>query len=111
MISVTQAISMIAVASVFTFATRLVPFALFGKSKQPPQMVVYLGKLLPPAVIAILIVYCLKSVMWTSAASILPQLISAAVVVLLHLWKHSSLLSIGAGTVCYMVLVQTIFVI
>lgn len=103
------AIIMVAICAIITFATRLAPFVLFGRSNRPPELVRYLGKMLPPAVMAILIVYCLKSVDFTSVAQLAPQLISIAVVVLLHIWKRNNLLSIGSGTVCYMVLVQNFF--
>lgn len=104
------AILTIAVTAICTFSTRLIPFALFGTRDKPPAIVSYLGKVLPPAVMAILIIYCLKDVDFNSANSIMPQLISIAVVVLLHLWKRNNLLSIGVGTVCYMVLIQYVFV-
>ncbi|NLW65037.1 MAG: branched-chain amino acid transporter AzlD [Clostridiales bacterium] len=104
------AILTVAVTAACTFATRLVPFVLFGTRDKPPAIVRYLGEVLPPAVMAILIIYCLKDVDFSSANSILPQVISAAVVVLLHLWKRNNLLSIGAGTVCYMLLVQFVFI-
>lgn len=93
-----------------TFFTRLFPFAVFGRHQEPPALVKYLGKVLPPSVIAILIIYCIKGVNFNDLNSILPQLIAISVVVLLHLWKRNNLLSIGIGTACYMVMVQVIFV-
>lgn len=72
-------------------------------------MVQYLGKVLPPAVIGMLVVYCFKSMRLTAFPFGLPELIAGAVVVLLHIWKRNNLLSIGVGTVLYMVLVQTVF--
>lgn len=104
------AILTIAVTAACTFATRLVPFALFGARDKPPEIISYLGKVLPPAVMAILIIYCLKDVNFNSVDSIMPQLISIAVVVLLHIWKRNNLLSIGMGTVCYMLLIQFVFI-
>ena len=73
-------------------------------------MVLYLGRVLPPAVIAMLIVYCLRTVNFTAAANWLPQLIACLAVVGLHLWKRNNLLSIFGGTLLYMVLVQAVFV-
>jgi branched-subunit amino acid transport protein AzlD len=99
----------VAICAVCTFATRVFPFAVFGRSEKPPEAVRYLGRMLPPAVMSILIVYCLRNVDFGSAAQLAPQLISIALVVLLHLWKRNNLLSIGAGTVCYMLLVQLVF--
>lgn len=104
------AILTVAVAAVCTFGTRLVPFVLFGTRDKPPAIVNYLGEVLPSAVMAILIIYCLKDVNFSSVNSILPQVISIALVVLLHLWKRNNLLSIGAGTVCYILLIQFVFV-
>lgn len=104
------AILTVAVTATCVFATRLVPFVLFGTRDKPPEIVSYLGEVLPPAVMAILIIYCLKDVDFSSVNSIVPQLISIAVVVLLHIWKRNNLLSIGAGTVCYMLLIQFVFV-
>ena len=99
----------IAVCAICTFITRVLPFALFGGRDRPPELIRYLGKLLPSAVISVLIVYCLKAIDFSSVSGILPHLISIAIVVALHLWKRNNLLSIGAGTVCYMLLVQFVF--
>jgi len=104
-----RAIAAIAVMAVVTFLTRALPFLLFGHGNQVPRVVVYLGKYLPPAVIAMLIVYCLRGVSFSAPSGWLPSLIAAAAVVVLHLWKKNNLLSILGGTILYMVLVQTIF--
>ena len=100
----------IAVMALVTFLTRALPFLLFGRGGKPPRVVLYLGKYLPPAVIAMLIVYCLKGVTFTSAAGWAPSLIASLAVAALHLWKHNDMLSIMGGTVLYMVLVQAVFV-
>lgn len=99
----------VSVCAVCTFATRAIPFLLFGRSERPPELVRYLGKMLPPAVMSVLIIYCLKDVDFTSISQVVPQLISIAVVVLLHLWKRNNLISIGVGTICYMLLIQNVF--
>lgn len=104
-----QAIASIAVMAAVTFLTRVLPFLLFDRGGQPPKVVLYLGRVLPPAVIAMLIIYCLRGVSFASPAGWVPQLVCMAVVVALHLWKHNNLLSIFGGTVLYMVLVQTVF--
>jgi len=104
-----QAIAAIAVMAVVTFLTRAIPFLLFGRGGTPPKVVLYLGKYLPPAVIAMLIVYCLKGVSFQSVGNWLPALIASVAVVLLHLWKKNDMLSILGGTVLYMVLVQAVF--
>ena len=95
-----MSIATIAIAALCTFATRLVPFVLFGRKRTVPRIVVFLGNVLPPAIIATLIVYCLKSVNLLAFPSGIPELISIAAVVLLHLWKRNTLLSVGAGTIC-----------
>ena len=102
-------IAAIAVMAVVTFLTRALPFLLFGRGTSIPRTVVYLGKYLPPAVIAMLIVYCLRGVRFSTPSGWLPSLIAAVAVVLLHLWKKNNLLSILGGTAIYMILVQTIF--
>lgn len=101
---------MIIVAAVCTFATRLAPFLLFNGKKPIPPMIHYLGKTLPPAVIALLVVYCVKNVNWFAAPHGLPEVLSIAVVALLHIWKRNNLLSIGVGTVLYMFLIQRVFI-
>lgn len=104
-----QQIITIAIVAVCTFLTRLFPFVLFGRKGEPSPMIRFLGKALPPAVMSILIVYCLKNVEFLLPQSVLPQLLSILAVVLLHLWKRNNLLSIGLGTVLYMFLIQCVF--
>ena len=104
-----RAIAAIAVMAIVTFLTRALPFMLFGRGNKVPPVVLYLGKYLPPAVIAMLIVYCLRGVSFASASGWAPSLIAAVAVVVLHLWKKNNLLSILGGTVIYMVLVQVVF--
>lgn len=105
-----QAVISILVMAGVTFLTRLLPFLLFGRGGQPPRVVVYLGSVLPPAVIAMLIVYCLRNIDLFAGTHGLPELLCAAVVAVLHLWKGNNLLSIFGGTLLYMVLVQCVFV-
>jgi len=92
-----------------TFATRVTPFLLFPKGKEIPKTIQYLGKVLTPAIIGMLVVYCLKSAKVLSAPYGIPELIAVVVVAVLHIWKRNNLLSIGVGTVLYMVLIQTVF--
>lgn len=105
-----QAVCSIVVMAAVTFLTRALPFLLFDRGGTPPKLVLYLGRVLPPAVIAMLIVYCLRGVDFTLAGHWVPQLLAALCVVLLHLWKHNNLLSIFGGTVLYMVMVQAVFI-
>lgn len=110
MLSTGAAIAAIAVMAIVTFLTRVLPFLLFDRGESPPKLVLYLGRVLPPAIIAMLIVYCLRGVSFSTPGGWVPQLLCVAVVVALHLWKHNNLLSIFGGTVLYMVLVQAVFV-
>ena len=105
-----EALASIAVMSVVTFLTRALPFLLFDRGERPPRIVLYLGRVLPPAVIAMLIVYCLKGVTFSTPAGWVPALLSCAAAVLLHIWKGNDLVSIFGATVLYMVLVQGVFV-
>ena len=93
-----------------TQITRWLPFLLFPENRQPPAVVRQLGQLLPPAVMGLLVVYCLKGAGWGAWPYALPELLSVAAVAALHLWKKNTMLSVGAGTVLYMVLVQQVFV-
>ena len=104
-----QTLSMIAVMAGVTFLTRALPFLLFDRGEHPPRVILYLGRALPPAVMAMLVVYCLRNVSLFTGAHGLPEAIAITVTVGLHLWKRQMLLSIAGGTVCYMLLVQFIF--
>ena len=92
-----------------TFGTRVIPFLVFPRGKEIPPVIQYLGKVLTPAVIGMLVVYCLKETPVLSGSHGLPELIAVVVTAGLHVWKRNNLLSIGVGTVLYMVLVQTVF--
>ena len=110
MLTTGQAIASIAVMAVVTFLTRALPFLLFDHGEAPPKVVLYLGRVLPPAVIAMLIVYCLRGVSFAAAADWAPALIASLAVVALHVWKKNNMLSIMGGTILYMILVQAVFV-
>ena len=101
-----NAVYVIAVTALVTVLTRFLPFAVFGK-RPLPRVVVYLGRVLPPAIMAALVVYCLKDIDLTAFPFGLAQLISVAVTALVHLWRRNTLL----GTACYMVLIRTVFLI
>ena len=92
-----------------TFFTRLLPFLLFPANKKTPDFVLYLGRVLPYAIMGMLIIYCFKDVDFFAWPFGHPELLAGLFVVLAHKWKHSLLLSIGGGTVLYMVLVQAVF--
>ena len=92
-----------------TMTTRFAPFLLFPQSKEPPAVISYLGQVLPPAMMGLLVVYCLRNVSFTSGSYGIPELLAIIVIVILHKWKKNALLSIGSGTVIYMLLVQCVF--
>lgn len=91
----------ILVVALTTFATRVVPFLIFPKGKKIPKVVEYLGKVLTPAVIGMLVVYCLKDTAVLTAPHGIPEALAVLTVAVLHIWKRNNLLSIGAGTVLY----------
>ncbi len=102
-------ILIVAVAALVTMSTRFLPFLIFREDRKTPALVTYLGQVLPFAIMGMLVVYCMKDVSFLTAPYGIPELLGCAAVALLHLWKRNSLLSIGVGTVFYMILVQTIF--
>lgn len=105
-----QGIITVAAVVLGTVITRFLPFVLFPANKPTPKFILYLGRVLPCAVIGLLVVYCLKDVNALSYPYGLPELIAIAAVALMHLWKRNMLLSIASGTVLYMVLVQLVFI-
>ncbi|TCL57000.1 branched-subunit amino acid transport protein AzlD [Kineothrix alysoides] len=107
--NIMHSIAIIAVVSVCTILIRAVPFLMFGGSRQVPGTIHYLGKFLPEAIMATLVVYCLRNVRIMEGTHGLPELISVVLVAILHLWKKNILISVGLGTICYMVLIQMIF--
>ena len=103
-------IALVAVVAAVTMLIRFLPFAVFGCGRPTPRFITYLAGVLPCAIMAMLVVYCLRGTNLFGPTHGLPELISAAAVVLLHLWKKNTLVSIAAGTALYMVLVQVVFV-
>lgn len=107
--SVTQQIIIIAVVALGTLITRFLPFLVFPANKPTPKYIQYLGKVLPPAVLAFLVIYSLKDVNVLVGSRGIPEFIAVGVVVVLHYWKKNMFLSIAGGTFAYMLLVQTVF--
>lgn len=103
-----KAAAIIAVTALVTILTRFLPFAVFGK-RPLPRVVVYLGRVLPPAIMAALVVYCLKGIDLTAYPFGLAELIGVAATAAVHLWRPNTLLSIAVGTVCYMLLTRFVF--
>lgn len=100
---------LIAVMAVVTILIRVLPFIIFN-GRETPEFVSYLGGVLPYSIIAMLVVYCLKDMTVIEKPYGVPEIISVAFVAVLHIWKRNTLLSIVAGTICYMVLSQAVFV-
>lgn len=98
---------LVLIMALFTWLLRFLPFLIFRKST--PAYIVYLGKVLPSAIIGMLVIYCLKDVNVTASPYGLPELIAAASVVALQCWKRNSLISILFGTILYMLLIQIAF--
>ncbi len=101
--------SMVAVIALVTAALRFLPFIVFNGTKQTPKLIQKLGRVLPYAIMGMLVVYCLKEISFSSLSGFLPTLIACAVVTVLYVWKRNTLVSIICGTVCHMVLVQLVF--
>lgn len=104
-----QGIFIVAAMAAGTLITRFLPFLLFPAGKETPKFVDFLGKTLPFATMGLLVVYCLKEVSFTAAPHGIPEALAILLIVVLHRLKGNSLLSIGAGTVFYMFLVQQVF--
>ena len=104
-----QSLCTILLVAAATVITRFLPFVLFPKGKEHPRIIDQLSPLLPPAMMGLLVIYCLRNVDVAAASHGLPELLAIAVTAGLHLWRRNTLLSIGAGTVAYMLLVQLVF--
>jgi branched-subunit amino acid transport protein AzlD len=96
----------VVICAVITFSLRALPFLLFQKGRKMPDKLVYLGKILPPAIMAVLVVYCMKDISGDFYQYGLPELVAAVVVAGSYKWKHNTLLSIMAGTACNMALLH-----
>ena len=101
---------LVAVMAAVTILLRFLPFLIFTNGRKTPSYILYLGGILPQAIVGMLVVYCLRETDLVSAPHGLPEILSVAAVAALQAWKRNSLLSILGGTAAYMVLVQTVFV-
>ena len=104
-----QQLITILMISLGTMSMRFLPFLIFPAGKPTPKYIQSLGKVLPGAVFGMLVIYCLKNVTVTAFPFGIPELIGIAVTAVLHLWKKQMILSMGAGTIVYMLLVQFVF--
>ncbi len=107
MIDYTHSVLLIATVALVTIAIRFLPFVLFRK--EPPQIILYMGRVLPYAIMGMLVVYTLKHISFLEGSHGVPEITALLIVVLLHKWKHNTLLSILVGTILYMLLVQVVF--
>lgn len=107
--TLTQQLITIGMVIFGTMLTRFLPFLIFPAGKETPKYIQYLGKVLPPAIFGMLVIYCLKNVNVMAGSHGIPELIAILVVIILHRWKRQMLLSIASGTICYMLLVQFLF--
>ena len=105
----TYAVLTIAVCALVTAALRFLPFLIFGENRKTPGIIAYLGNILPFSIMGMLVVYCLKDVSLISPPFGIPEAIGCIAVAGLHVGTRNTLLSIGAGTVVYMLLVQFVF--
>lgn len=105
----THTLILILVMAAVTALLRFLPFLVLGGQRKIPEYITYLGKVLPYAIIGMLVVYCLRGINPFSWPHGLPELLAVAAVAVLHLWKRNTLISIAGGTVCYMILVQLVF--
>ncbi len=99
----------IAVIALVTALLRFLPFFVFDRGRKTPKLLEKLGRILPYAIMGMLVVYCLKGVSFTGVSGFLPELIACVVTGALYIWRRNTLLSILCGTVCYMLLVQLVF--
>ena len=104
-----HSILIVAVVALVTVLLRFLPFWIFGENRRTPPIITYLGARLPFAIMGMLVIYCLKDVELTAAPFGMAEFLGCALVALLHVWKRNTLLSIGLGTLAYMLLVQLVF--
>ncbi len=105
----TQLLITVGMMMLGTLITRFLPFICFPDNRRAPAAITYIGKVLPCAAMGLLVVYCLRGVDVLAAPHGLPELLALLVLAAIHLWRRNTLLSIAAGTLTYMLLVQTIF--
>lgn len=108
--TLTEQILTIAAAVLGTMVTRYLPFIIFPANKKTPPIISYLGKMLPAAVMALLVVFALKDVSFLSGSHALPEALAIALIILLQVYIKNILLTIASGTIFYMFLVQNIFI-
>ena len=109
MVDYKHAMLILLVMGAVTFATRIVPVLIFGRGEKVPDVIMYLGKVVPFTAMGLLIVYCLRDTHVLTGSHAIPEILAMAVVALSYLWKRNSIFSVVVGTIVYMVLVQKVF--
>jgi len=104
-----ESLLIIGVIALTTLLTRALTFLIFSGDKKTPPVIEFLGKVLPFALVGMLVVYALRHVSVVQYPFGIPEAIAGIFVVVIHKWKHNLMLSIGGGTALYMVLIQMIF--
>lgn len=99
----------VATIALVTTLIRFLPFIIFNGNRKTPKIIEKLSKVLPYSIMGMLVIYCLRDINFSSTSSYLPLIISCFIVTILYIWKRNTLISIVSGTVCYMILVQMIF--
>lgn len=100
---------LVAIIAAVTIALRAIPFLIFPEGRAVPKLVTRLSNVLPAAVIGMLVIYCVRGIDVQTAPFGLPELIAVGVVIICHVWRRNTLVSILTGTVCYMLLIQIVF--
>ncbi len=108
-LSINQSLIMFGIMALVTAILRAIPFLMFPDNKETPKYILYLGKVLPNTIIAMLVVYCLKDINLFLYPNALPEAIAITAIIILHIWRRNTLLSIASGTFIYILLVQNIF--
>lgn len=98
-----------ALIALITVLLRFFPFVVWGKAQKTPKIIKKFGRLLPCAIIGMLVVYCLKNISFKNAVDFVPEFISCGLVAILYIIKRNTLISIVLGTLCYMLLIQFVF--
>jgi len=104
--NVEKSVLAVLIMAMVTIILRFLPFLFFSGKKKTPRLISYLGRVLPSAVMAMLVIYCLKDTSFISVSGFLPQMIAGTVVVFSYLWKKNSLISIVLGTAVFMVMIR-----
>lgn len=109
-INFTHSLLIIIIVAIVTIILRFIPFIIFNGKKESPKIISYLSDVLPYAIMGMLVIYCLKDISITTFPFGIPELIASSIVIIMHLWRRNTLLSILVGTLSYMLLIQFIFI-